>query len=57
MYVCLHPSFAVGLFNPLSYQDRAVQLVYNNGMNQICYESFKPFSTNPSEVWQDGELL
>ena len=52
-----HAPTAVGLFNPLSYQDRAVQLAYNNGMNQICFESFKPFSTNASEVWQDSKYI
>ena len=45
----------VGLFKPLSYQDRAVQLAYNNRSSQVCYEPFKPFSTNASEVWQDGK--
>ena len=46
---------AVGLFKPLSYQDRAVQLAYNNRSSQVCYEPFRPFSTNASEVWQDGK--
>ena len=45
----------VGLFKPLSYQDRAVQLAYNNRSSQVCYEPFRPFSANPSEVWQDSE--
>ena len=58
VYVCMYVPIAVGLFTPLSYQDRAVQLAYNNnGMNQICFESFKPFSTNASEVWQDGKSI
>ena len=49
----------VGLFKPLSYQDRAVQLAYNNRSSQVCYEPFKPLSTNASEVsvWQDGEYV
>jgi len=47
----------VGLFEPLSYQDRAVGLAYNNRTSQIHFEPFKSFSTSTSEVWQDGELL
>ena len=53
----LYTSIVVGLFNPLSYQDRAVQLAYNNRTNQVCFEPFKPFSTDASEVWQDGEYI
>ena len=55
--MCIYASFAVGLFTPLSYQDRAVQLAYNNRTNQVYFESFKPFSTNASEVWQDGKYI
>ena len=55
IYHVLYTSIAVGLFNPLSYQDRAVQLAYNNRTNQVCFEPFKSFSTNASELWQDGK--
>jgi len=44
--------YVVGLFKPLSYQDRAVQLAYNN-RTSICYEPFRPLST--SDEQQDGE--
>ena len=51
--VCIH--YTVGLFKPLSYQDRAVQLAHSNSTSQVCFEPFKPFSINASESWQDGK--
>ena len=47
--------FAVGLFEPLSYQDRAVQLAYDNTTVSVCYESLSAFSGTAS--WQDGKLF
>ena len=58
MYMYIHACtflYTVGLFKPLSYQDRAVQLAHNNRTSQVCFEPFKPFSINASEAWQDGK--
>ena len=47
---------AVGLFKPLSYQDRAVQLSHDN-QTMVCYEPLDTASDTSTVSWQDSELL
>ena len=47
-------SFIVGLFNPLSYQTRAVRLALTDGeADQVCFEPHQLSSTTP---WMGSEL-